>query len=304
MRKTGIALLVTLFLLVTVTGVAFAITYGEPDTEHPHVGLVGFFDIDGNWMWRCSGTLLSDTVFLTAGHCTSPDFPANPDYAPHSAMVWFGDKIELDPVLEKYPDLECYEKPPGKLKWTTYPCVGGIPGEPIANPLYKGLYIPDTHDVGVVILEGPIPEEAGNDYGVLPPAGFLDELSVTNGADGVNFMSVGYGLNQVLPETISLRERWFSVSFLINLTNALTDGYNIQTSNNPGGWPDDPMAYSGGTCFGDSGGPLFYEVDEVTEYLVGITSFGLNASCKGTDFAYRTDTESFWEFIEGGEYFP
>jgi len=86
MRKTGIALLVTMFLLVTVTGVAFAITFGEPDSDHPHVGLVGFFDEGGNWMWRCSGTLLSDTVFLTAGHCTSADCPDNPDYAPYSAM--------------------------------------------------------------------------------------------------------------------------------------------------------------------------------------------------------------------------
>ena len=27
-------------------------------------------DADGNPLWRCSGTLLSPTVYLTAGHCT------------------------------------------------------------------------------------------------------------------------------------------------------------------------------------------------------------------------------------------
>jgi hypothetical protein len=301
MRKTGFALLVTLFLLAAVTGVAFAITFGEPDTDHPHVGLVGFFDEGGNWMWRCSGTLLSDEVFLTAGHCTSADFPDNPEYAPASAMVWFGDKIELDPILNDYPDLECYEDDPDDREWTTYPCVGGVPGTPIANPEYIGLYIPDTHDAGVVLLDGSIPDAAGDAFGQLPEIGFLDDLAGLNGPKGAHFMSVGYGLNQVHPETISLRERYYSVSFLINLTNALTDGFNIQTSNNPGKWPDDPMAYSGGTCFGDSGGPLFYEHDGV-EYLVGITSFGLNSSCKGTDFAYRTDTESAREFI--GDFFP
>ena len=301
MRKTGIALLVTLFLLVTVTGVAFAITHGEPDSDHPYVGLVGFFDEGGNWMWRCSGTLLSDTVFLTAGHCTSADFPDNPEYVPDSAMVWFGDKIELDPILYDYPDLECYETDPDGRAWTTYPCVGGVPGKPIANLEYVGLYIPNTHDVGVVLLNGPIPDEAGDAFGLLPEIGFLDALVGQNGPKGANFMSVGYGLNQVHPETISLRERYISVSFLINLTNALTDGFNIQTSNNPGGWPEDDMAYSGGTCFGDSGGPLFY-THEGTEYLVGITSFGLNAGCKGTDFAFRTDTDSARDFIS--DHFP
>jgi hypothetical protein len=48
-----------------------AITYGTPDgNAHPNVGLLvarigtGFFAI-------CSGTLVSPTVFLTAGHCTA-----------------------------------------------------------------------------------------------------------------------------------------------------------------------------------------------------------------------------------------
>jgi secreted trypsin-like serine protease len=110
-------------------------------------------------------------------------------------------------------------------------------------------------------------------------------------------MSVGYGLNQAHPTSYSLRERWHSVSFLINLTNSLTDGFNIQTSNNPGRWPEDDMAHSGGTCYGDSGGPLFY-THEGVEYLVGITSFGTNPNCKGTDFAYRTDTISARSFID------
>jgi hypothetical protein len=297
MRKQTLGILISLLLLIAVVVPVAAITYGAPDKDHPYVGLVGFFDEDGNWLWRCSGTLLSKKIFLTAGHCTSPDFPYNPEVVPDSARVWFGDKIELDPILYDYPDLECYEDAPDGRKWTGYPCVGGVKGTPIANPEFIGLYLPDTHDVGIVLLKGPLPEEAGTEFGQLPDVGLLDRLATQRGAQDTTFISVGYGLNQVKPTTISLRERWYSESHLINLTNALTDGFNIQTSNNPGKWPEDPMSYSGGTCSGDSGGPLFYTYEGV-EYVVGITSFGLNSYCKGTDFAYRTDTLSARDFID------
>jgi len=59
-------------MLLTVllsSGVALAITYGQPDAnKHPNVGaLVGTFD--GQTYPYCSGTLISPTVFLTAAHC-------------------------------------------------------------------------------------------------------------------------------------------------------------------------------------------------------------------------------------------
>src|SRR5687767_456254 len=40
------------------------------DTEHPYVGLVVFYDAEGEFLGRCSGSLLTPIVFLTAGHCT------------------------------------------------------------------------------------------------------------------------------------------------------------------------------------------------------------------------------------------
>ena len=50
---------------------AFAITDGELDGNgHPYVGLMVAQGADGNPLWRCSGTLMSPTVFQTAGHCT------------------------------------------------------------------------------------------------------------------------------------------------------------------------------------------------------------------------------------------
>ena len=39
------------------------------DFEHEYVGLVAFYDENNEFLHRCTGTLLSDEVFLTAGHC-------------------------------------------------------------------------------------------------------------------------------------------------------------------------------------------------------------------------------------------
>src|SRR6478672_12466627 len=49
-------------------GPVAAITGGDPDTIHTNVGVVRFTTADGRF--RCSGTLISPTVVLTAGHCT------------------------------------------------------------------------------------------------------------------------------------------------------------------------------------------------------------------------------------------
>ena len=70
MKKTLIALVAVLAAAVVALP-ASAITDGSPDGDaHPYVGLMVAQDADGDPLWRCSGTLISPTLFLTAGHCT------------------------------------------------------------------------------------------------------------------------------------------------------------------------------------------------------------------------------------------
>ena len=46
-----------------------AVTNGSPNNgARPYVGLSVYYDADWNPMWRCSGAMISETVYLTATH--------------------------------------------------------------------------------------------------------------------------------------------------------------------------------------------------------------------------------------------
>lgn len=271
-KPVYIAILAVLAVFVLSPIPVRAITSGEPDNgQHPYVGLVVFYDERGEPQWRCSGSLLTPTVFLTAGHCTS-----DPVINIVRAQVWFDEHIELG-------DLE---------KREGYPFTGGIMGRPHTHPGFDNFQtFPATHDVGVVVLDEPV---NGKGFAVLPPLNYLDDLDTRRGQKELVFTVVGYGLQEIRPHFTALRDRYKATSMLVNLRSALTDGYNIHTSNNPGQGTK-RGENSGGTCFGDSGGPVFHGGYE-SNLLIGITSFGLNPICKGANFAYRADiadTQSF-----------
>jgi secreted trypsin-like serine protease len=88
---------------------------------------------------------------------------------------------------------------------------------------------------------------------------------------------------------MSLDERWKSTSMVVNLKSALTDGWNVHTSNNPS-----DSNGQGGTCFGDSGGGVYLNN---TNVVVAVVSFGINNNCKGADYQARTDIADSQDFI-------
>jgi secreted trypsin-like serine protease len=252
------------------------------DHQHPFVGLVVFYDAEGEFIWRCTGSLLTPTVFLTAGHCADTVGGAVTArvYFQQDAGVNYDPVTQVDPITG-YPEY-CAEGTLGVTCATS---------DQLYNFDYSGsLQLPNTHDVGLVILDQPIDL---SEYGVLAAAGSLDQFATQRGRQDITFTVSGYGLtyrenvNNGKPNE-SYRERLMALSHLVNLNSALNAGFNLQTVGNGKG--------EGGTCSGDSGGPVFYGGYE-SNIIVAVTSFGLNALCRGTDFAFRTDQQVVIDWI-------
>jgi hypothetical protein len=276
MRKLLLGVVAAAALILGAAAPASAITgnYVE-DNEHPYVGLVVFYDEAGEFTSRCSGSLLTPTVFLTAGHCTDGNASARV-YFQQDAGANYDPATELDPI-SGYPET----------------CAPGTLGVLCAtsDELYNYGFddfasFPDTHDVGIVVLDQPIQLA---EYGALATPGSLDRLATARGTQSTTFTASGYGLTKSNPVSVtSFRERLMATAKLTNLRSANTDGYNLQTNGNG--------ASRGGTCSGDSGGPVLYGGYE-SNTIVAVTSFGLNSWCRGVDFSYRTDRQEVLDWI-------
>jgi len=276
MRKL-VAVLATALGLVALPGSPATAITGNfvEDFQHPFVGLVVFYDDNGEFLHRCSGSLLTPIVFLTAGHCTDGATSAR-IYFQQDAGANYDPETELDPVTG-YPDY-C-------ARGTRDVCV-------TSDELYNFGFddfagFPNTRDAGLVILDRPIELE---EYGVLAAPGTLDELASRLRNPEVAFTISGYGVSRTNPaHELSFRERLMTKSRLVNLKNALTSGFNVQLSSAPGGG-------RGGLCFGDSGGPVFYG-GFASNLIVGVNSFVESPTCGGLGFAFRTDTRAVIRWI-------
>jgi hypothetical protein len=200
------------------------ITYGTPDDgEHPYVGFMLFFvpnePPDEPGWFSCSGTLLDGQTYLTAGHCTfdiGKDGKATPNGSGgNDVWVNFKEKIDLTgfPRRADFPDDEAglyaarsawLNSNPDFTRGTSYP-----------HNEFRTFAIPETHDVGVVELDNSVRLRK---YGALASLGTLDALA--KAGDKVIIETVGYGIQEIKPDFISLDERWKSTSMIVNLESA------------------------------------------------------------------------------------
>lgn len=116
-------------------------------------------------------------------------------------------------------------------------------------------------------------------YGALPTR---DQLDALRAGTRTWFTAVGYGLQQAFPTAAAWKEsalkvRMAAKPYLVQINTGFTSDFSLLLSNN---------AHSGGTCFGDSGGPTFIRD---TNVIAGVTSYGINSTCAGTGGVYRLD---------------
>ena len=311
--RTRLAALAALLTLVLAASPVAAITKGgAPDAgEHPQVGQLLFYVPDepsgiyadpGGW-YSCSGTLVSSTVVVTAGHCTfavgsngeSTTTAANRDTAADGNGsggndMWFtttADKSQWDgfpATFDANGDLnyptqqDRYEARTdwldGSDDWvraTSYP-----------HPQFSNLAF-YFHDAGAIVLDEA---QDLSEYATIPTEGYLSTYAGRRNAH--RFEVVGYGLEKVLPfADFGGDTRMKAEPRLVNLQGNPKDTYMLVSNN----------ANTGGTCFGDSGGPTFDNTDSLL--LVAVTSFGFSPNCTGVGGAYRLDQPDDLAFLAG-----
>jgi hypothetical protein len=281
-KKLLILLAVALAIVLGAVGVVSAITNGEPDEgNHPYVGLLVFDVAPGVPGWRCSGALIAPDVVLTAGHCTDGAV---------AARVWFDEDVTYDNI-------------PFPLYPYGGPGSGAIEGTPYTNPKYRsdenpygggnGLPAFSYRDVGIVVLDEPAEVD---EMAELPEAGQVDTLKNKTDLD-----VVGYGVQyqaqipgEELPQPPPYY-RWTGPRVRLYAPSELVSGKFVHSAEymrislNPGGG-------SGGTCFGDSGGP---DLLGKTDTVLAVNSYVTNINCSGVGYSSRVDIPEILEWING-----
>jgi len=183
---------------------------------------------------------------------------------------------------------------PGRSEAAELLCRAGLQLE-VAN--FAGF--PNHHDLGIAILDQPI---AMGEYASLATEGAVETLLDRRGVQDTTMRASGYGLSYRLitpPKgpnaggannfTISYRVRLQADMMFNGMNGTNASGFTFSANGNGND--------RGGTCNGDSGGPVFWP--STSNRVVAVSSWGvLNAGCRGNGYYYRTDRGETLDWIE------
>ena len=292
--------IVGFFILVPSS--AQAITNGQPDNgAHPYVGELLFYvpdEIDprftdpGGW-FTCSGTLLNTTIVVTAGHCTygvghnGVSTTANGGSGSGGNDVWIN--FSEAPDFSILPPSSTFAPGNNAGRYAAWSAALNASSQwHRATAFPHPQFDPNaffTHDAGVLRLAAPVTMGA---YGKLPTLNLLDRIFPDKSQ---HFTPVGYGLEKSGPKIqLGGDTRRVADAILVNLNGVSGTGKGVAArfSN------DNGVPHTGGTCFGDSGGPILVAG---TRVVTSVNSFGISSTCTGSTNAYRLDQPDDLAFL-------
>lgn len=272
LRLTAL-LLAPVVALLTAAGLlapAGASTGGTVDSANRYSSVGFLLSYTDGGLYSCSGALVSPTVVLTAAHCTdgvdgkiavSFDWDidqASPLSAPRAADPAAGytaADIATDPRFRS--------------------------GTGEVHPEYSDFTDMDNwNDVGVVVLDTPVTGLAPME---IAPVGTLDAIAKSQLSKTL-FRAVGYGTEVRKPESGPQKPTPMSYPIVrryVDMPGQKLTPQILQTNGN-----EKDNRGTGGTCFGDSGGPVI-----LNGQIVGVTSYGYTDNCRYLGGYQRVDID-------------
>lgn len=263
-------------------GPSGASTGGTEDRENVYDAVAFLIYYADGGRYSCSATLIDEDVLLTAAHCT--------DGVDGKVGVSF------EPVIAEegpFPIPHVADREAGyTAKYLA--SYGFSAGEARTHPGYSHFTdLANWNDTGVVVLDKPV---RGVEPMPVAGLGTLDEIPQSQ-LGSTLFRAVGYGTEvrqadegprNPTPQGYPLVRRW------VDMPGQKLDDQVLQTNGND----KDPFG-TGGTCFGDSGGPLLLENAAGVEEIVGVTSYGYTSNCRYLDGYQRMDIAASQDWLAG-----
>ncbi len=236
--------------------------------DHPEVGFLFALFEDDTVFPLCSAALVAPDVVLTAAHCLADllDVDGQPVEDQGIRCIGFGTDftgmLEGDGVAPA--DSICGDR------WLQHP--------DFAPDAFFDGYLDNRNDLGLLFLDEAVEER---DFAYVPDAPEGEQL-----AEGMDVEIAGYGY-YVIDGEEGMAEKAAATTVLERVGD-----HELLV-----GGPDSPRA-----CFGDSGGPVFADLDVDTSEgrrLIGVTSRAFtedDTSCEGGGVSVRAD--AFWGWMD------
>lgn len=262
-------------VLLTATAPVSAITGGTEDFEgHPGVAMIVWYEAAGRF--RCTATLVTPRVLVTAAHCTSGVIGRT--------FVTFAS--DANAALPRAAD----DLGSGTSK-IGYEATGynktTVTGTAVPHPDYSNFTdIDNWNDVGVIILDEAVSDRPRAE---VAPLKYLDgyEQPLLN---KTIFTLVGYGTEVRKPESGPQKPVPFGTPRVRRVAELPGQKMSPQIVQMNGVIADNRG--TGGTCFGDSGGPAY-----LNGYIVTVTSYGYTSNCRYLGGYQRLDIPAVQDWL-------